>query len=332
MAVHPGASAKVSKTIATSLAVPWNITFLPNGQSLVSQRDKGTIVRVTTSGRKKTVGKVPGVVSNGSSGGEGGLLGLAVSPRFTTDQWLYAYITTATDNRVVRMKYRNAAIGPVHVVLKGIPKGLHHNGGGLAFSRNRMLYIATGEGGVPSRAQNKSSLGGKILRVFPSGSIPASNPFKNSPVWSYGHRNVEGLAFDKANHLWATEFGEKSYDELNRIVWGHNYGWPATQGRTSNPKYTSPKAQWPTSKGGPSGITIRNGVAWIGAITGTRLYRVALNGTKAGTPTSYFVGTYGRIRAVQKAPDGSIWVATSNRDGRATPRSGDDRLLRLSVS
>ena len=328
----PAASAKVSKTLATSLSVPWGMAFLPTKNVLISQRDKGTIVRVTPSGTKKTIGTVAGVVSNGSSGGEAGLLGLALSPNYVKDGWLYAYVSTKSDNRVVRMQYHDGTMGASHVIIRGIPKGLHHNGGALAFSHYGMLYICTGDAGNSARAQNKSSLGGKILRLWPGGTIPASNPFKGSPVWSYGHRNVEGLAFDAKNRLWATEFGEHTWDELNLILKGHNYGWPATEGKTSNPKYTTPKVVWKTSAGGPSSIAIRNGVAWIGALTGKRLCRVVLTGTSAGTPTSYFVGSYGRIRSVHVAPDGYLLIGTSNRDGRGSPASSDDRLLRLSVN
>lgn len=328
----PAASAKLSKTVATNLSVPWGMAILPTKNVLISQRDTGTIVRVTPSGTKKVIGKVAGVVSNGGSGGEAGLLGLALSPHYGTDGWLYAYVSTASDNRVVRMQYHDGKMGASHVILKGIPKGLHHNGGGLAFSNYGMLYISTGDAGDSARAQNKKSLGGKILRLWPGGSIPATNPFKGSPVWSYGHRNVEGMAFDAANRLWATEFGEHTWDELNLIVKAHNYGWPYTEGKTSNPKYTTPKVVWSTSSGGPSSIAIRNGVAWIGALTGKRLYRVALNGTTAGKPTAYFIGTFGRIRAVHVAPGGYLLIGTSNRDGRGNPSSSDDRLLRLAVS
>lgn len=198
----PAASAKVSKTLATSLSVPWGMAFLPTKNVLISQRDKGTIVRVTPSGTKKTIGTVAGVVSNGSSGGEAGLLGLALSPNYVKDGWLYAYVSTKSDNRVVRMQYHDGTMGASHVIIRDIPKGLHHNGGALAFSHYGMLYISTGDAGNSARAQNKSSLGGKILRLWPGGTIPASNPFKGSPVWSYGHRNVEGLAFDAKNRLW----------------------------------------------------------------------------------------------------------------------------------
>jgi glucose/arabinose dehydrogenase len=270
-------------------------------------------------------------VSNGASGGEAGLLGLALSPAYATDHLLYAYLSSGSDNRIVRMTYSGGRLGAPTAIVTGIPRGLHHNGGGLVFGPDGMLYASTGESGNRSLAQNRSSLGGKVLRMTPAGKPAPGNPF-GTLVWSYGHRNVEGLAFDAAGRLWATEFGDKGYDELNLIQAGHNYGWPATQGRTSNPAYTSPRAQWSTSSAGPSALTIRSGVAWIGALTGTRLYRVALSGTSVIGNQALFTGTYGRIRLVAAAPDGSLWIGTSNRDGRGDPRSSDDRILRLRVS
>jgi glucose/arabinose dehydrogenase len=229
------------------------------------------------------------------------------------------------------MSYVGGRLGAPRAILTGIPRGLHHNGGRLVFGPDGMLYASTGESGDKPLAQQRSSLGGKILRMTPDGRVPAGNPFRGSLVWSYGHRNVEGLAFDAQGRLWASEFGDKAYDELNLIRRGHNYGWPATQGRTANPRYTSPLAQWRTDDAGPSGIAVRDGVAWLGALTGRRLYRVQLTGNRAGTSRSFFVGRYGRLRTAAFGPDGRLWLTTSNTDGRATPRPGDDRVLVLDV-
>jgi glucose/arabinose dehydrogenase len=325
-------SATVLHVLAENIKVPWGIAFLPNGNALVSSRDTGRILRVSPAGAKKRIGTVPGVVSNGSSGGEAGLLGLALSPDFSSDHWLYAYLSTRSDNRVVRMHYTGGLLGKVHVVLKGIPHGLHHNGGRIAFGPDRLLYVTTGESGIPSLAQNKSSLGGKILRMTATGHVPSGNPFPGSLVYSYGHRNVEGLAWDSAGRLWATEFGDHAWDELNLILPGHNYGWPATEGRTSNPRYTSPKAQWHTDNAGPSGIAIINDVAWIGGVTGHRLWRVSLNGTSVTSKRAFLIGRYGRLRTAAAAPDGRLWLTTSNTDGRATPGPHDDRILAVKVS
>jgi glucose/arabinose dehydrogenase len=326
-------SVKKLPTLAKNINVPWGIAFLPNGNALVSSRDRARILRVKATGGKKRIGTVPGVVSNGASGGEGGLLGLAVSPHYSTNHWLYAYMSTASDNRVVRMRYRHGSLGRVHVLLRGIPHGLHHNGGRIAFGPDGRLYVTTGEGGVASRAQHKKSLGGKILRLTAKGKAPGDNPFHGSPlVYSYGHRNIEGLAWDSAGRLWATEFGDHAWDELNLIRPGRNYGWPATEGRTSNPAYTSPKAVWHTDNAGPSGIAIINNVAWIGAVTGHRLLRVKLSGTSVTSKKKFLVETYGRLRTAAAAPDGTLWLTTSNTDHRATPRARDDRILRFRVS
>jgi len=299
----------------------------------VSSRDQARIYRVKSNARQHRIGTVPGVVSNGASGGEAGLLGLAVSPHFSTNHWLYAYMSTASDNRVVRMRYRHGSLGRVHVLLKGIPHGLHHNGGRIAFGPDGRLYVTTGEGGVASRAQHKKSLGGKILRLTARGKAPGDNPFNGSPlVYSYGHRNIEGLAWDSAGRLWATEFGDHAWDELNLIRPGRNYGWPATEGRTSNPAYTSPKAVWHTYNAGPSGIAIINNVAWIGGVTGHRLLRVKLSGASVASKKKFLVDRYGRLRTAAAAPDGTLWLTTSNTDHRATPGPRDDRIFKVRVS
>ena len=323
--------AKVVGTVTTGIETPWGIGFLPDGSALVGSRDTAAVYLVRP-GSKRLIGYVPGVVSNGRQGGEAGLLGIAISPWYAKDHAVYFYTSTRTDNRIVRMTYTAGRLRALHVVLQGIPHGLHHNGGGLAFGPDRLLYASTGESGVKALSQNLRSLGGKILRLQPNSKVPPSNPFRGSFVYSYGHRNVEGFTWDAAKRMWAVEFGDKAYDELNLILPGHNYGWPATQGFTSNPRYTSPKLVWRTDVAGPSSIAIVKGFAWIGALTGKRLYRVPLVGTRAGIAYHYFTGTYGRIRKAVLAPNGLLWVTTSNTDGRATPRPGDDRILAVRVS
>jgi len=322
----PLPAADLGPTVADGLQVPWGLAPLPDGSALVSERPTGRVLQVRPGADPIAVGGVPGVVAEG----EGGLLGLAVAPSFAEDRLVYAYLTAARDNRVVRMRWpEGGSLGPPQVVLAGIPKGAIHNGGQLAFGPGGLLWVSTGDEGVPERAQDLGSLGGKILRVAPDGSVPADNPFPGSPVWSYGHRNVQGLAFDSTGQLWASEFGAKSRDELNRIERGGNYGWPAVEGPGGAPTYIDPYASWPTSEASPSGLAIVADVAYLGALRGQRLWQVPLAGPQAGQPRALLEGELGRVRGVLAAPGGGLWVTTSNTDGRGDPRAGDDRVAQV---
>jgi glucose/arabinose dehydrogenase len=317
--------ARGARTIATGLEVPWGIGFLPGGDALVSERTTGRILRISPDGRRRrVVMRIPGVDTNS---GEGGLLGLAVSPDYATDRWVYAYFTSGRDNRIVRFRLG----GRVHPVLKGLRRGAIHNGGRIAFGPDGKLYAGVGETGDAPLAQNLRSRNGKVLRMNPDGSVPTDNPFRGSLVWSYGHRNVEGLAWDRSGRLWATEFGENEFDEVNLIRKGRNYGWPEVEGRgpTDGGRFTNPKVTWPTSEASPSGASIAGRTMYIGALQGEDVLRVRLNGSQARKIGPLLRGRYGRIRTVARAPDGSLWIATSNRDGRGSPRHGDDRIVRL---
>ncbi len=332
--------------ITSGLNKPWGLAFLPDGRMLVTEKGAGAIRIVTREGAKSA--RIAGLPTTDTRG-QGGMFDVALSPDYATSGtifWSYAESRTGgTGLAVARGRLVTGAaprVENVRVIFRMMPTldSIQHYGARLVFARDGTLFVTMGERSIlPGRvqAQNLKSDLGKIARINPDGSVPKNNPFVGKAgvrpeIWSYGHRNVEGLAFDAKNQLWATEFGEHTWDELNLIVKGHNYGWPNTEGKTSNPEYTSPKVVWATSAAGPSSIAIRNGVAWIGAVTGKRLYRVVLTGTSAGQPTSYFVGAYGRIRSVHVAPDGYLLIGTSNRDGRGNPTSSDDRLLRLSVS
>ena len=322
---------RVAGTIATGLNVPWGIAFRPDGAALVAQRDRGSIVLVektaTGSMRVVEVGEVPDTV--GRRGGEAGLLGLALDP--DDPDVLFAFVSTEQDERIVRTTLSGGRLGSFEPILTGIPTGGRHHGGRLAFGPDGFLYVGTGEAGRPPLAQDANSLGGKILRITKDGDPAPGNPF-NDAIWSLGHRNVEGLAFDGAGRLWACEFGENTFDELNLILKGRNYGWPEYEGRSNDARFVSPKVVWSTSECSPSGMAILGKTAYVAALRGERLWSVPLNGTDVGTPRAHFKGTYGRLRTVVAAPDGSLWVTTSNTDGRGREREGDDRILRVVVS
>jgi glucose/arabinose dehydrogenase len=337
-APQPGGSAEAgpveveTTVVAAGLEAPWDLVFTPDGEALVSERDSSRLLSIDSSGNVEELQRLP---ENGT--GEGGLLGIALSPNYESDGYIYAYYTTDTDNRVTRFRMGEDP----EPILTGIPVLTYHNGGRIAFGPDGNLYVGTGDAGDTSNSQDLNSLGGKILRVTPDGDVPADNPFSNSPIYSYGHRNVQGLAWDEGGQLYATEFGQNRYDEVNRIQPGGNYGWPAVEGEGgffASGEYIDPIATWATSEASPSGAAIlKNGAIpqWEGsffmaALRGQRLYRLALD--PSGTVTEQeelLSGQAGRLRHVVQAPDGSLWVLTSNRDGRGTPIATDDRILRL---
>lgn len=327
-------SVKVLRTVTTGLKTPWGLAPLPGGDLLVSSRDEGTITKIDEkTGRKTELGKVSGV----SPAGEGGLLGIVLSPDYAADHMIYAYFTSASDNRIVRLLYdakkpAGEQLGAPDTIFKGIPKGSIHNGGRIAFGPDRMLYAGTGESGNRGLAQDKQSLGGKILRLTPEGDPAPGNPFPDSPVYTYGHRNVQGLAWDPEQRLFASEFGQDTWDELNAIKPGDNYGWPDAEGRSSDGKYHNPMAQWHTDDASPSGIAYAQGSVWMAGLKGQRLWRIPLKGTAAAAdPQPFLQGRYGRLRTVVSAGGDKLWLTTSNTDGRGEPKSGDDRILELQV-
>jgi glucose/arabinose dehydrogenase len=313
---------RVVGTVATGLQTPWGVTFLPDGTALVGERDTTRVVAVRDK-RVRTVGQVDGVAPQG----EAGLLGLATSPTYPSDRLVYAYLSTSRDNRVVTMTYDGRRLGPPRPVLTGIPNGFIHDGGRLLFAPDGNLFVSTGETGNRDLAQDSSSLGGKVLRITPQGEPAPGNPVKGSPVWTMGHRNVQGLAFDGDGQLWATEFGQDTWDELNRIDERRNYGWPLVEGKGDRSEFRNPYVQWRTDNASPSGLAYLDGSLWAGALRGGRLWQVPLRNGTTGKPRDFFVGDYGRLRTVVAAPDGNLWVTTSNRDGRGEPRAGDDRIL-----
>ena len=318
-------------TLATDLEVPWSFAFLPDGDGLVTERDSGRLLRVSPSGEVREVQTLP----EGGSG-EGGLLGVAVSPDYEEDHYIYAYYTTERDNRVVRFRLGEEP----EPILTGIPVNTFHDGGRIKFGPDGMLYVSTGDAGNSANSQDRSSLGGKILRIEPDGSVPPDNPFPGNPVYSYGHRNVEGLTWDADGQLYASEFGQDTWDEVNRIEAGENYGWPEVEGRGGGDEgYVDPITVWPTSEASPSGAEVMvdgaipqwEGDLFVTALRGEGLWHLELNGKGQVTGREKLLdGDVGRVRDVAQAPDGSLWVSTSNHDSYGNPVSDqDDRIFRL---
>ncbi len=307
------------ETLVQGLAAPWSVVPLADGGALVSERDSGVIREVLAGGEVREAGVVPGVVS----GGESGLHGLALR-----DDRLYAYHGAADDNRVVRMPLTGEpggiGLGAPEVVFAGIPRSSTHDGGRIAFGPDGMLYIATGDAQNRDSAQDPASLGGKILRVTPDGDPAPGNPF-DSAVWSLGHRNVQGLAWTADGTMWASEFGQNTWDELNRIDAGGNYGWPIVEGDAGDDRFIDPIIVWAPSESSPSGIAAVGETVFVAGLRGQRLWAID---TRSATASVALDGQ-GRLRDAVAAPDGSLWVLTSNTDGRGSPRNGDDVLLRI---
>lgn len=317
--------------LATGLTSPWGLTFLPDGSALISSRTTAQIHRVPAEGgTPQLVGTVPGV----SFSAEGGLLGLETSPSFENDRTIYAYLSAQPTNKIVAMEiaedYRELSV--TNVLLDGITTANRHHGGRLKIGPDGNLWVSTGDAFQPELAQNTESLNGKILRIGLDGSIPERN-LNNSPIYSYGHRNVQGIAFGPEGIIYASELGHRTWDEVNVIEPGLNYGWPQSEGTTGN-FGEPPLTVFHPDTCSPSGMAYAQGSLWVGTLGGQRLYQIPVeNGELNGNPITHFVKRYGRIRAVEVAPDGSLWLITSNTDGATwggtTPRPGDDRLLRM---
>ena len=295
----------VASTVAAGIEVPWGLAFLPDKSALVAERDSGKVKRIA-GGQVSEVGTVGDV----NASAEGGLLGLAVDPGYPGRPYIYAYYSGGKDNRIARITYQDNRLSDQQVILEGIPSAAIHNGGRLRFGPDRFLYAGTGDGSDRPNSQDDGSLGGKILRITTAGKAAPGNP--DGRVWiTKGHRNVQGLAFD-GSQLYAAEFGQNTWDELNVITPGANYGWPAAEGVSQLDGMTDPIAQWQTGDASPSGITFAQGYIFMASLRGQRLWAIPVaNGKRIGEPQAFFTNAYGRLRTVEAAPDGSLWLTTS---------------------
>ena len=319
------------EVVATGLEAPWALAFAPDGRLYVTERPGR--IRVVAGGRL-----TPDPVAEIAVAryGEAGLMGLALDPDFAVNRHLYVCYTRERGgdllNRIARLTlHADGKAGDERVVLDGMPGAFIHDGCRLKFGPDRMLYATMGDAAVTRTAQERDSLSGKILRINADGSVPADNPFPGSPVYSMGHRNPQGLAWDDAGRLLAAEHGPSGHDEVNHILPGRNYGWPAVRGRGGDPRYVDPLVEsGDRDTWAPSGIAFLGGDLFVAGLRGERLLRFTLGPGLAVTHAGVLLnGTHGRLRDVVVGPDGALYVATCNRDGRGRPARDDDRILRL---
>ncbi|WP_405738405.1 PQQ-dependent sugar dehydrogenase [Streptomyces sp. NBC_01525] len=315
-------------TVSEGWSIPWGLSWLPDGSALLTERDTFKVFSLTQDGKKKEVGKVPEVVT---TGGEGGLLSIAVSPKWKSDHHVFVMHTAKEGNRIARLTYQDGKLSDYTVLVKGIKKNTYHNGGRIKFGPDGLLYATTGEAQTPDLAQDKKSLNGKVLRMTPDGKPAPGNPFGNL-VYSYGHRNPQGLTWDAQGRLWEAEFGNAKYDELNLIESGKNYGWPVCEGTCSDDGMTNPKRQWPVKDASPSAVTYADGALYMAALRGQRLWRIPVDGTTAGTPKAYYTKDYGRLRTVEAVPGTkALWLTTTNADNNGDGGAGSDKVFRIDL-
>ena len=310
--------------VTANLDAPWSVAF--HGQTpLVSERDTARILELGSDGSSREVATITGVTPMG----EGGLLGIA-----THNGYLYSYFTASGGNRIERYEVTGRpgelVLGFAETILDGLPSAGYHNGGRIAFGPDGMLYVTVGDAGNRYSAQNLELPSGKILRMTPDGGVPEDNPFPGSLIYSYGHRNPQGIAWADDGTMYASEFGQNTWDELNVIEPGGNYGWPNVEGIAGEGRFIDPVQQWGPAEASPSGIAVHNQMIYIANLRGQRLREVAL--TDVSTAVERFVGQYGRLRDVTVAPDGSLWIITNNTDGRGNPSADDDRIVRFPLT
>lgn len=325
------------------LEIPWDLVFLSDNRALVTERPGR--VRLIENGRLRDD---PYAVVDTAAIGEGGLMGLAVHPDYPGQPYIYIMYTYQVGmdlfNKVVRLRDTGVAAKQDKTIVERIPGHRVHDGGRIGFGPDRMLYVCTGDVGRAGIAQDIKNLGGKILRLTPEGAVPPDNPFRDSPVYSYGHRNPQGLAWHpdtgdlfSSEHGPSGEFGLFGNDSINVIYRGRNYGWPLVLGAAGMRPYVDPVVFWPKATP-PAGMTFSRGDLYVTSLRGEALIRISFRHSDGVYEaksiqrlfaTDWYRGEYGRLRHITTGPDSSLYVLTSNRDGRGTPREGDDKILRL---
>ncbi|MEK7070316.1 MAG: PQQ-dependent sugar dehydrogenase [Patescibacteria group bacterium] len=315
------------EVVAKNLDTPWSLVFLPDNTLLISER-KGTIRIISPDQKESTI-----TIEDVKEIGEGGLLGLEKDPSFDTNHFIYVYYTYSNNkedtlNRVVRYQLKNNQLTDRKILIDSIPGASNHNGGRIKFGPDGLLYITTGDAQNPSQAQNTNSLAGKILRIDKNGGTPT--------IFSYGHRNPQGLTWDKNGILWSTEHGRSGIvsglDELNRIEKGKNYGWPVIQGDETREGMITPILHsGANDTWAPAGIAYRNNTLFFGGLRGQGVYKTVLENGVPRKVEELFKGELGRVRDVVVGPDGSLYITTSNQDGRGTPQPEDDKVLKLNI-
>lgn len=331
---------EVFTVIAENLDIPWEIEFLPDGGMLVTERS-GNLVRIylDENGVEIPEERVVIPIEGVDHDGEGGLLGMTLHPNFSMNNLIYLYLTfdagNETVNRVVRYRFKDDQLYEEEVILDNIPGAKYHDGGRIEFGPDGYLYITAGDASNSDLSQEVDSLAGKILRITADGGVPDDNPF-NNPVYSYGHRNAQGIDWDSRGNLWATEHGRSvtasGLDELNLIKAGKNYGWPLIQGDETDPEMVTPVVNsGPDETWAPAGLEYYNGSLYFAGLRGQGIYEAVIDEDtgKVDEMKIHFVEDFGRLRAVKAGPDGYIYITTSNRDGRGNPKEGDDKIMKI---
>lgn len=338
---YPELQVKV-EVVADNLTIPWSIDWLPDGTILFTERIGN--LRIIQHG----ILLEESLLSLSVGGVEGGMLGVTVDPNYSENNYIYLYYTynelLTTKNKLVRYQFSDGMLIEDKILIDGIPGGPFHDGGRIQFGPDGKLYVTTGEAGLPDLSQDLNSLGGKILRINSDGTIPNDNPWKNSPVYSIGHRNPQGIDWDESGNLFATEHGPSgwrgvAHDEINKIIAGANYGWPDVIGDEKKEELVNPILHSGKDTWAPSGAEFYDsdkipqweGKYFVATLRGSHLHMIEFNSEKNSVISheKLFQDEFGRLRDVQTDPDGFLYVLTSNQDGRGTPKTNDDKILRI---